>query len=144
MSGAKANQQFKELKDILEGANQGILDMELKITNNHNELMEGISKVEDTAEKTLDICLQNANNIKKMDEQQDQIREEMAKTLKAEIKEELEITKLQTQMKATLTELKDLQNRTMRSTQIFKNIPVSRINHRKIPPSSWLTLLHVS
>ena len=136
MSGAKANQQFKELKDILEGANQGILDMELKITNNHNELMEGISKVEDTAEKTLDICLQNANNIKKMDEQQDQIREEMAKTLKAEIKEELEITKLQAQMKATLTELKDLQNRTMRSTQIFKNIPVSRINHRKIPPSS--------
>ena len=95
MSGAKANQQFKELKDILEGANQGILDMELKITNNHNELMEGISKVEDTAEKTLDICLQNANNIKKMNEQQDQIREEMAKTLKAEIKEELEITKLQ-------------------------------------------------
>ena len=144
MSGAKANQQFKELKDILEGANQGILDMELKITNNHNEMMEGISKVEDTAEKTLDICLQNANNIKKMDEQQDQIREEMAKTLKAEIKEELEITKLQAQMKATLTELKDLQNRTMRSTQIFKNIPVSRINHRKIPPSSWLTLLHVS
>ena len=136
MSGAKANQQFKELKDILEGANQGILDMELKITNNHNEMMEGISKVEDTAEKPLDICLQNANNIKKMDEQQDQIREEMAKTLKAEIKEELEITKLQAQMKATLTELKDLQNRTMRSTQIFKNIPVSRINHRKIPPSS--------
>ena len=136
MSGAKANQQFKELKDILEGANQGILDMKLEITNNHNELMEGISKVEDTAEKTLDIGLQNANNIKKMDEQQDQSREEMAKTLKAEIKEELEITKLQAQMKATLTELKDLQNRTMRSTQNFKNIPVSRINHRKIPPSS--------
>ena len=36
--------------------------------NNHNELMEQTSKVEDTARKPLDIGLQNANDIRKMDE----------------------------------------------------------------------------
>ena len=51
MSGGKANQQLKELKGILEETNQRILGLELKITNSHNELMEGISKVEDTARK---------------------------------------------------------------------------------------------
>ena len=110
MSGGKANQQFKELKDILEETNQRILGLELKITNNHNELIEQISKVEDTARKALDIGLQNANDIKKIDEQQDRMREEISTTLKAEVKEELllEITKLQSQMKATLIELEDL------------------------------------
>ena len=54
MSDGKANQQFKELKDILEETNQRILGLELKITNIHNELMERISKVlEDTAGKAL-------------------------------------------------------------------------------------------
>ena len=125
MSGGKANQQFKELKDILEETNQRILGLELKTTNNHNELIERISKVEDTARKALDIGLQNANDIKKMDEKQDRMLEEISTTLKAEVKEELllEITKLQAQMKATLIELEDLQNRTMRSKLIFKNIP---------------------
>ena len=51
------------------------------------------------------------------------MREEISTTLIAEIKEELQITKLQAQMKATLIELEDLRNRTMRSTLIFKNIP---------------------
>ena len=116
MSGGKANQQFKELKDILEETNQRILGLELKITNNHNELIEQISKVEDTARKALDIGLQNANDIKKIDEQKDRMWEEISTTLKAEGKEELllEITKLQAQMKAILIEL--------RSTLIFENI----------------------
>ena len=51
------------------------------------------------------------------------MQEELSTTPNAEIKEELEITKLRTKMKATLTELKDIRNRTMRSTIIFKNIP---------------------
>ena len=110
MSGGKANQQFKELKDILEETNQRILGLELKITNNHNEVIERISKVEDTARKALNIGLQNANDTKKMDEKQDRMLEEISTTLKAEVKEELllEITKLQSQMKATLIELEDL------------------------------------
>ena len=87
MSDGKANQQFKELKDILEETNQRILGLELKITNIHNELMERISKVlEDTAGKALVIGFQNAIDIKKMDEQQDRMREEISTTLKAEIK----------------------------------------------------------
>ena len=59
-----------------------------------------------------------------MDEQQGRMREEISTTLKAEVKEELllEITKLQSQMKATLIELEDLWNCAMRSTLIFKNI----------------------
>ena len=51
------------------------------------------------------------------------MRDEISTTLTAEIKEKLRITKLQAQMKATLIELEDLRNRTMRSTLIFKNIP---------------------
>ena len=73
MSGGKANQQFKELKDILEETNQKILGLELEITNNHNELIERISKVEDTVRKALDIGLQNSNDIKKIDEQKDRM-----------------------------------------------------------------------
>ena len=34
MSSGKANQQFKELKDILQETNQRILGLELKLTNN--------------------------------------------------------------------------------------------------------------
>ena len=58
--------------------------------------MERISKVEDTARKALDIGLQNANGLKKMDEQQDRMWEEISTRLKAEIKEKLllEIIKL--------------------------------------------------
>ena len=70
-------------------------------------MIERISKVEDTARKVLNIGLQNANDIKKMDEKQDRMLEEISATLKAEVKEKLllEITKLQDQMKATLIEL---------------------------------------
>ena len=67
-----------------------------------------ISKVEDTARKALDIGLQNANDIKKMDENQDRVWEEISTTLKAEIKKELEITKLQVQTKATHIEVEVL------------------------------------
>ena len=100
--------------------------------------MERISKLEDTARKALDIGLQNANVIKKMDEQQDRMRMEISTTLKAEIKKELllEITKLQAQMKVTLIELEDLRNRTMRSTLIFKNIP--GIQNESWEDTSWL------
>ena len=75
ISGGKANQKFEELKEILEETNQRILSLEVKITDNHNELMEGISKVKDTARKALDIGLQNVDDIKKIDEQQDRMRE---------------------------------------------------------------------
>lgn len=54
MSAGKANKQFKEMKAILKETNQRILDLELKITNNHNELMKWISKVEDIAQKAFD------------------------------------------------------------------------------------------
>ena len=88
--------------------NKSRLGLELEITNNHNELMERISKVEDTVRKALDIGLQNSNDIKKIDEQKDRMWEEISTTLKAEVKEELllEITKLQAQMKAKLIELR--------------------------------------
>ena len=100
--------------------------------------MGRISKLEDTARKALDIGLQNANVIKKMDEQQDRMRKEISTKLKAEIKKELllEITKLQAQMKVTLIELEDLRNRTMRSTLIFKNIP--GIQNESWEDTSWL------
>ena len=39
---------------MLEETKQRILDLELKITNNHNELMKWISKVEDIAQKAFD------------------------------------------------------------------------------------------
>ena len=63
MSGGKANQMFKELKDILEETNQRLLGLELKIKNSHNELMEPISNVENTAREVL--SLQDSNDIRK-------------------------------------------------------------------------------
>ena len=117
--------------------------LQLRITNNHNKLIQGISNVEDTARKSLDIGFQNANDIKKMDEQLNRMREELSTALKAEIKEELEITKLQTQMKAKITELEDLRNCTMSSTTIFKNISCIQ-NELWKDSGSWLISLYVS
>ena len=117
--------------------------LQLRITNNHNKLIQGISNVEDTARKSLDIGFQNANDIKKMDEQLNRMREELSTALKAEIKEELEITKLQTQMKAKITELEDLRNCTMSSTIIFKNISCIQ-NELWKDSGSWLISLYVS
>lgn len=77
MSGGEASQQFKELKEILKETKQRILVLKLKIKNNHNELMERISKGEGTSSKALDIDLQDTDDIKKMDEQHDQMRDEL-------------------------------------------------------------------
>ena len=64
-------------------------------------MIEPTSKVENTAKKDLGIDLQNANDIEKMDEKHDRMLEELSTTLKAEIKEKLETTKLHAQMKRT-------------------------------------------
>ena len=64
-------------------------------------MIESTSKVENTAKKDLGIDLQNANDIEKMDEKHDRMLEELSITLKAEIKEKLETTKLHAQMKMT-------------------------------------------
>ena len=79
-----------------------------------------------------------------MDEQQDRMQEEISATLKAEIKKELplEITELQAQMKATLIELEDLQNCTMRSTLIFKNIP--GIQNQSSEDTSWFLAVFIT
>ena len=61
MSGGKASQQFKELKEILKETKQRILVLKLKINRYSVE--------------SLCIFLQNVNDITKMDEQNDRMRE---------------------------------------------------------------------
>ena len=86
-------------------------------------MIEQTSKVENTARKALDIDLQNANDIEKMDEKHDRMLEELSTTLQAEIKEKLETTKLHAQIKGKFLESEDLRYRTMRYTLIFRNVP---------------------
>ena len=61
MSRGEASQQFKELKEILKETKQRILVLKLKINRYSVE--------------SLCIFLQNVNDITKMDEQNDRMRE---------------------------------------------------------------------
>ena len=122
----QASQQFKELKDLLEESNKKISTLREKITKNHDELMERVTRVEESTKKALEIAVKNGADIRKIElEQQslkDEITEELAFHVKEELKEKFNFKIFETQLKGAMIELEDLRNRSMRSTLIFKNI----------------------
>ena len=122
----QASQQFKELKDLLEESNKKISTLREKVTKNHDELMERVTRVEESTKKALEIAVKNGADIRKIElEQQslkDEITEELAFHVKEELKEKFNFKIFETQLKGAMIELEDLRNRSMRSTLIFKNI----------------------
>ena len=120
---------FEELKNLMESTNERIKQMEEKMNQNHNELLSKITKVEATANEALSLARNNQNVINDINESNQYVEENLEKKLKDEIekatkaiKEEININKLEVQLKSFSIELEDLRNRSMRSTLIFKNI----------------------
>ena len=129
MTQKALNQQLKDLKDLLEETNGKITALDERITHNHNELMEKITIVEQTANQALQTAIKNEERLFELESTQDQTKEDIKnelKTMKESIKEEINIRKIEGQLKAALIELEDLRNRSMRSTLIFKNIKEER------------------
>ena len=128
MAKPTINQQLKELKDILTDTNKKITALDQRVTNNHNELMnamEGIAKVEETVSKAYQNTLKNEQEIFDIKNNHNQLKNQINTKInnaKDEIKQELNIKKLETQLRGALMELEDLRNRSMRSTLIFKNV----------------------
>lgn len=129
MTQKALNQQLKDLKDLLEETNGKIAALDERITHNHNELMGKITIVEQTANQALQTATKNEERLFELESTQDQTKEDIKnelKTMKESIKEEINIRKIEGQLKAALIELEDLRNRSMRSTLIFKNIKEER------------------
>ena len=128
MAKPTINQQLKELKDILTETNKKITALDQRVTNNHNELMntmERIAKVEETVSKAYQNKLKNEQEIFDIKNNHDQLKNQIDTKInnaKDEIKQELNIKKLETQLRGDLMELEDLRNRSMRWTLIFKNV----------------------
>ena len=121
----QASQQFQKLKDFLEENNKKISTLEEKITKNHNELMERVTRVEELTKKDLDIAIKNEVDIRKIELKQqllkDEITKELAFNVKEELKEEFNFKKLETQLNGAMIE-PEIRNHSIRSTLIFKNI----------------------
>ena len=129
MATPTINQQIKELKDILTETNEKITALDQRVTNNHNELrnaiMERIAKVKETVSKAYQNTLKNEQEIFDIKNNHDQLKNQIDTKInnaKDEIKQELNIKKLETQLRGALMELEDLRYRSMRSTLIFKNV----------------------
>ena len=122
----QASQKFKELKDLLQESNKKISTLREKITKNHDELMERVTRVEELTKKALEIAVKNGADIRKIELKQqslkDEITEELVFHVKEELKEKFNFKIFETQFKGAMIKLEDLRNRSMRSTLIFKNI----------------------
>ena len=64
---AQASQQFKELKELPEENNKKISTPQEKITKNHDELMERVTRVEESTNKALGIAIKNEADIRKIE-----------------------------------------------------------------------------
>lgn len=126
--------QLTELKELLYQTKDQISDLQNQITSNHKELLEKISRAEETSNEALRIAQKNESEIFNIKEQQDNIKAQqdvMETNIKSEVLETLKndighlevIKKLEHQLKGAMIEMEDLRNRSMRSTLIFKNIP---------------------
>ena len=104
---------------------ESITALEIKMMNNHKELMNKIETVKRKTDEALELAKKNEAEINEISNHQVQIKKgltsELNLTLKNEI-DKLNISRLEAQVKGTLIELEDLRNRSMRSTLAFKNI----------------------
>ena len=116
---------LKELKEVIEQTNDKLTALDERIRHNHEELITKIEKVEQVAKQALITAEKNEARLYELEEANEKQKKETEKELKSlkeSIMNEINIPRLEAQLKATLIEIEDLRNRSMRSTLIFKNI----------------------
>ena len=114
--------QFKELKDLIETANTNIKLLANRITTNYEELMARVCNVETQAKEALDLAKKNEIIINEVLDKQQETNDDLSKRVTTQVKEDLHINKIETQLRGVLPELEGLRNRSMRSNPIFKGI----------------------
>ena len=118
-------QHFKDLKETMDKVTESITALEIKMMNNHKELMNEIEAVERKTDEALQLTKKNEAEINETSNHQVQIKKKLTSELNLTLKNEIEklnIKKLEAQVKGTLIDLEDLRNQSMRSTLVFKNI----------------------
>ena len=128
------SQQLKELKELLETTNERITAIDNRLTTlkqnitiNHSEILARVTAVEQRSHEALNIAKNNETIMTNLptDIEQNllpQLIEKFFPDLVLKIKDSLNISKLESQMKAVLIELEDLRNRSMRENLIIKGI----------------------
>ena len=133
---------FKDLKKTMDKVTENISALEIKMMNNHKELMNKIETVEKKTDKALQLAKKNEAEINEISNHQVQIKNELASELNLTLKNEIDklnIKKLEAHVRGTLIELEDLRNQSIRSTLVFKNI---REEHYETWEDTCKTLSH--
>ena len=126
----------------MEKVTESISALEIKMMNNHKELMNNIETIKKKTDEALQLAKKNEAEINEISNHQVQIKNELASELNLTLKNEIDklnIKKLEAQVRGTLIELEDLMNRSMRSTLVFKNI---REEHYETWEDTCKTLSH--
>ena len=126
-------EQLKELKNLIETTNANIKLLENRITTNHEELMARLCNFETQAKEALDLAKKNEIIINEVLEKQQEtyndLKSDLLKRITTQIKEDLQINKIETQLRGVLLELEDLRNRSMRSNLISKEFQKNQRKH---------------
>ena len=121
---------------------ESIRALEIKMMNNHKELMNKIETIKKKTDEALQLAKKNEAEINEISNHQVQIKNELASELNLTLKNEIDklnIKKLESQVRGTLIELEDLRNRSICSTLVFKNI---REEHYETWEDTCKTLPH--
>ena len=118
--------QLKELKDLIKTTNADIKLLENRITTNNEELTARAYNVETQAKEALDLAKKNeivTNEVlEKQKETYDDLKSDLSKRITTQVKEDLHINKIETQLRGVLLELEDLRNHSMKYNLITRRI----------------------
>ena len=135
-------QNLKDLKETMDKVTESISALEIKMMNNHKELMNNIETIKKKTDEALQLAKKNEAEINEISNHQVQIKNELASELNLTLKNEIDklnIKKLEAHVRGTLIELEDLRNQSIRSTLVFKNI---REEHYETWEDTCKTLSH--
>ena len=119
------SQQLKELKDLAQATNDKISALEEQIITNHNDLVARMEVVENRSKKALNIAKNNEILINNFEDLLEEKIATKVPDIVKQVKNDLQITKLEDQMKSFVIELQDIRDHTMRDNLISKGIDES-------------------
>ena len=102
--------QFKELQELIETTSTNIKLLENRITKNHEELLARVYNVETQAKEALDLAKKDEIIINEVLEKQQETNDDLSKRVTTEVKEDIHINKIETQLRSVLLKLEDWRN----------------------------------
>ena len=93
------------------------------MTTESRQTMKNLCNIETQAKEAFELAKKNEIIINEVLDKQQETNDDLSKRVTTQVKEDLHINKIETQLRGVLLELEDLRNRSMRSNLIFKGIP---------------------